>query len=86
MVSIDSSLLTQAAYLTIIGMFTSFSLLLLLITSILITRVVSNRIHPPYIQPTNAQREELQSKAKAAAIAVAYVSLSQGDLDTDAKS
>ena len=48
---------------------TSFLLLLVLITSILVTKYVSNKIDPPYVAPTEEQQQELARKAKAAAAA-----------------
>jgi len=69
---IDSSILTQGAFLTVIGMSTAVLLLLVLIASILLTKYVANKIDPPFIPQTTEQKEEIARMAKAAAVAVTY--------------
>ncbi len=66
---------------------TSFLLLLVLITSILVTKYVSNKIDPPYVAPTEEQQQELARKAKAAAAAFAFLSANRRDskIDSEAK-
>ena len=50
---------------------TSFLLLFLLISSIFLSRYVSNKINPPGVLPSEDQKDESLRKAKAAAVAVA---------------
>jgi hypothetical protein len=49
---------------------TAITLLLILIGSIGITRIISNKINPIAIPPTLEEIEELTRKARAAAVAV----------------
>lgn len=60
-------------YLTAIGMGTAFILLLFLITSILITRIISNKINPIPLAPTLEEMQESNRKLRAAAVAVAVL-------------
>jgi hypothetical protein len=64
---------------------TSFLLLLVLITSILVTKYVSNKIDPPYVPPTEEQKQELARKAKAAAAAFAFLSAKGRDPKIDSE-
>ncbi|MED5449624.1 MAG: OadG family protein [Chloroflexota bacterium] len=82
---IDSSILTQGAFLTIIGMSTAILLLLVLIGSILITKYVANKIDPPFIAPTSEQKEEIARMAKAAAVAVAYRTVKRRAQETNSE-
>ncbi|MEE3345273.1 MAG: OadG family transporter subunit [Chloroflexota bacterium] len=78
-------MLTQGAYLTVIGMGTAVLLLLVLIASILLTKYVSNKIDPPFIPPTSEQKEEIARMAKAAAVAVAYHTLRRHGQEADSE-
>ena len=60
-------------YLTAIGMGTAFILLLFLIISILITRIISDKINPSQLAPTLKERQESNRKSRAAAVAVAVL-------------
>ena len=60
-------------YLTGIGMGTAFILLLFLIISILITRIISNKINPILLAPTLEEMQESNRKSRAAAVAVAVL-------------
>ena len=60
-------------YLTAIGMGTAFILLLFLITSILITRIISDKINPITFAPTLEEMQESNRKSRAAAVAVAVL-------------
>jgi sodium pump decarboxylase gamma subunit len=62
--------LIQAAYLTVIGMGTAFGLLLVLISSIFITKVIANRLDRA---PDPKEKEENIRQATAAAVAVSIL-------------
>ena len=59
--------------LTAIGMGTAFILLLILISSIYITRFIANKINPIPVVPPLEEIEESNRRAKAAAVAVAVL-------------
>ena len=52
---------------------TAFTLLLILISSIYITRIVANKIDPIPVPPTLEEIEESNRKSRAAAVAVAVL-------------
>jgi len=72
-IQIDNSTIIEGLSLTAIGMGTAFILLLILISSIYLTRIISNKINPIPIPPTLEEIEELNRKARAAAVAVAVL-------------
>ena len=63
----------QAAYLTAIGMGTAFGLLLVLISSIVITKVIANRLDRASNPKTLDEKEENIRQATAAAVAVSIL-------------
>ena len=73
MIKIDNSTIIEGLSLTAIGMGTAFILLLILISSIYLTRIISNKINPIPIPPTLEEIEELNRKARAAAVADAVL-------------
>ncbi len=64
---------------------TSVLLLLVLITSILITKYVANKIDAPFIPPTSEQKEEIARMAKVAAVAVAYHTVKRRAQEADSE-
>ena len=62
---------------------TSFLLLFLLISSIFLSRYVSNKINPPGVLPSEDQKDESLRKAKAAAVAVAYLTGNRYESEVD---
>lgn len=62
---------------------TSFLLLLVLVASILLSKYTSDKINPQYIPPSEEEKNEFARKAKAAAVAVAYVTVSRYESQTD---
>ena len=79
MIQIDNSTIIEGLSLTAIGMGTAFILLLILISSIYLTRIISNKINP--IPPTLEEIEESNRKARAAAVAVAVLKNQITDTD-----
>tara|TARA_B100001105_G_C22125914_1_gene329583 strand:- start:16 stop:246 length:231 start_codon:yes stop_codon:yes gene_type:complete len=65
--------LIQAAYLTAIGMGTAVGLLLVLISSIVITKVIANRLDRASDPKTFDEKEENIRQATAAAVAVSIL-------------
>ncbi|MCL0055706.1 hypothetical protein M1N56_07530 [Dehalococcoidia bacterium] len=63
----------QAAYLTAIGMGTAVGLLLVLISSIVITKVITNRLYRASDPKTFDEKEENIRQATAAAVAVSIL-------------
>ena len=63
----------QAAYLTAIGMGTAIGLLLVLISSIVITKVIANRLDRASDPKTFDEKEENIRQATAAAVAVSIL-------------
>lgn len=63
----------QAAYLTAIGMGTAVGLLLVLISSIVITKVIANRLDRASDPKTFDEKEENIRQATAAAVAVSIL-------------
>ena len=63
----------QAAYLTAIGMGTAVGLLLMLISSIVITKVIANRLDRASDPKTFDEKEENIRQATAAAVAVSIL-------------
>lgn len=63
----------QAAYLTAIGMGTAVGLLLVLISSIVITKVIVNRLDRAFDPKTFDEKEENIRQATAAAVAVSIL-------------
>ena len=63
----------QAAYLTAIGMGTAVGLLLVLISSIVITKVITNRLDRASDPKTFDEKEENIRQATAAAVAVSVL-------------
>ena len=64
---------------------TSFLLLFLLISSIFLSRYVSNKINPPGVLPSEDQKDESLRKAKAAAVAVAYLTGNRNESEVDSE-
>jgi Na+-transporting methylmalonyl-CoA/oxaloacetate decarboxylase gamma subunit len=64
---------------------TSFLLLLMLIFSIFLSRYVSNKINPPDVLPSEDQKDESLRKAKAAAVAVAYLTVNRYESEVDSE-
>ncbi len=64
---------------------TAVSLLFVLIASILLTKYVSNKIDPPFIPPTSEQKEEIARMAKAAAVAVVYLTVKRRAQEADSE-
>ena len=64
---------------------TSFLLLFLLISSIFLSRYVSNKINPPGVLPSEDQKDESLRKAKAAAVAVAYLTGNRYESELDSE-
>ena len=64
---------------------TSFLLLLMLISSIFLSRYVSNKINPPGVLPSEDQKDESLRKAKAAAVAVAYLTGNRCESEVDSE-
>ncbi len=64
---------------------TSFLLLLMLIFSIFLSRYVSNKINPPDVLPSEDQKDESLRKAKAAAVAVAYLTANRYESEVDSE-
>ena len=81
MIQIDNSTIIEGLSLTAIGMGTAFILLLILISSIYLTRIISNNINPIPIPPTLEEIEESNRKARAAAVAVAVLKNQITDTD-----
>ena len=79
MIQIDNSTIIEGLSLTAIGMGTAFILLLIRISSIYLTRIISNKINP--IPPTLEEIEESNRKARAAAVAVAVLKNQITDTD-----
>tara|TARA_B100001146_G_scaffold219347_1_gene226414 strand:+ start:191 stop:421 length:231 start_codon:yes stop_codon:yes gene_type:complete len=65
--------LIQAAYLTAIGMGTAVGLLLVLISSIVITKVITNRLDRASDPKVFDEKEENIRQATAAAVAVSIL-------------
>ncbi len=63
----------QAAYLTAIGMGTAVGLLLVLISSIVITKVITNRLDRASDPKVFDEKEENIRQATAAAVAVSIL-------------
>ena len=63
----------QAAYLTAIGMGTAFGLLLVLISSIVVTKVIANRLERASAPKTFDEKEKNKRQATAAAVAVSIL-------------
>ena len=63
----------QAAYLTAIGMGTAVGLLLVLISSIVITKVIANRLDRAPAPQIFDEKEENIRQATAAAVAVSIL-------------
>ena len=63
----------QAAYLTAIGMGTAIGLLLMLISSIVITKVIANRLDRAPDPKIFDEKEENIRQATAAAVAVSIL-------------
>ena len=70
---IDSATLIQAVYLTAIGMGTALGLLLVLISSIGVTKVIANRLDRVSHPKTFDEKEENIRRATAAAVAVSIL-------------
>lgn len=51
--------------------------------SILLSKYTSDKINPQYILPSEEEKNEFARKAKAAAVAVAYVSVTRYESQTD---
>jgi hypothetical protein len=64
---------------------TSFLLLLMLISSIFLSRYFSNKINPPDVLPSEDQKDESLRKAKAAAVAVAYLTANRYESEVDSE-